>query len=98
MAHIAMSKTNTSHTKGIVRPLDSVGRLMIPIEARRELGIEPGDKVSIILDNERIVVEKYRNTCYICGKAATSFFVANNKKVCRACCTELTSNPIQKHE
>ena len=45
---------------GIVRPLDSIGRLMIPIEARRELGITPGDKVHIYLDNGKVVVEKYK--------------------------------------
>ena len=70
---------------GIVRPLDSIGRLMIPIEARRELGITPGDKVHIYLDNGKVVVEKYKRTCYICGQNCSSFSIVKDKRICENC-------------
>ncbi|WP_432665284.1 AbrB/MazE/SpoVT family DNA-binding domain-containing protein [Wukongibacter baidiensis] len=51
---------------GIVRRLDHMGRIVIPIELRRTKGIEVKDPVEISIDSGCIVIEKYVERCYIC--------------------------------
>lgn len=44
---------------GIVRKVDELGRVVIPIELRRTLGIDEKDALEIYTDNEKIVLKKY---------------------------------------
>ncbi|MDR1689696.1 MAG: AbrB/MazE/SpoVT family DNA-binding domain-containing protein [Clostridiales bacterium] len=44
---------------GIVRRVDELGRIVIPIELRKVLGINEKDALEIFTDNERIVLKKY---------------------------------------
>lgn len=52
---------NGEHMKstGIVRKLDELGRVTLPIELRRSLGIGDRDAVEIFVDDDRIVLKKY---------------------------------------
>ncbi len=52
---------------GIVRRVDDLGRIVIPMELRRTLGIDVKDPVSISVDGDRIVLEKHRDACVFCG-------------------------------
>ncbi|MEV2354245.1 AbrB/MazE/SpoVT family DNA-binding domain-containing protein, partial [Paenibacillus larvae] len=52
---------------GIVRKLDDLGRVVIPKELRRTLGIGEKDALEIYVDGERIVLKKYEPGCYLCG-------------------------------
>lgn len=74
---------------GIVRCLDDIGRLVIPIELRREIGISKGDPVHMYVENNKVIVEKYKDACHICGKFNSKFIVINNKKICLNCCHEI---------
>ena len=51
---------------GIVRKVDELGRVVIPIELRRTLGIEEKDALEIYTDNEKIVLKKYEPACIFC--------------------------------
>lgn len=55
---------------GIVRKLDSLGRVVIPKELRRRLDIEKGDALEIFIDQDQIILNKYEpnNTCVITGE------------------------------
>lgn len=44
---------------GIVRKLDELGRITLPIELRRTLGIGDREPLEIFVDEEQIVLEKY---------------------------------------
>lgn len=44
---------------GIIRKIDELGRIVLPKELRRHLNINPGDDFQIILDNNKIILEKY---------------------------------------
>ncbi len=44
---------------GVVRKVDELGRVVIPVEIRRNLGIEIKDALEIFVDNEKIVLRKY---------------------------------------
>ncbi len=52
---------------GIVRRLDELGRITIPIELRRSLGIGDRDALEIFTEDNRIVLEKYEPTDIFTG-------------------------------
>lgn len=69
---------------GIVRKVDELGRIVLPIELRRNLDIEERDALEIYLDGDKIVLQKYEPACLFCGsaKGLTAF---RGKNVCREC-------------
>ena len=69
---------------GIVRKVDELGRVVIPIELRRTLGIEEKDALEIYVDNEKIILRKYEPACVFCGNAA-DVHVFKGKQVCKDC-------------
>lgn len=54
-------------TAGIVRNLDNLGRVVIPKEMRKMLGINEGDPVEIVKVQNEVVVRKYIKGCIFCG-------------------------------
>ncbi|EEG76591.1 AbrB/MazE/SpoVT family DNA-binding domain-containing protein [Dethiobacter alkaliphilus] len=54
---------------GIVRKVDELGRVVIPIELRRTLGIDIKDSLEIYVDSEKIILKKYEPACLFCGNA-----------------------------
>ncbi|NLM38011.1 MAG: AbrB/MazE/SpoVT family DNA-binding domain-containing protein [Firmicutes bacterium] len=69
---------------GIVRKVDELGRVVIPIELRRTLRIEEKDALEIYVDGERIILKKYEPACIFCGNADN---VRNfkEKNICQNC-------------
>lgn len=69
---------------GIVRKVDELGRVVIPIELRRTLSIEEKDALEIYVDSDRIVLKKYEPACVFCGNAdeITNF---KGKNICGEC-------------
>ncbi len=57
---------------GIVRRMDELGRVVIPIELRRTLNIKEKDPIEIYVDKDKIVLRKYesRMACQITGKVS----------------------------
>ena len=52
---------------GIVRNVDDLGRIVIPIEVRRKLGIQIKDTLEIFMDDDLIILRKYEPACILCG-------------------------------
>ncbi|MEW6541681.1 MAG: AbrB/MazE/SpoVT family DNA-binding domain-containing protein [Bacillota bacterium] len=73
---------------GIVRKVDELGRVVIPIELRRTLGIEEKDALEIYVDNEKIILKKYEPACVFCGNAGDVQHY-RGKLVCRHCTAEM---------
>ena len=73
---------------GIVRKVDELGRIVLPIELRRTLGIEVRDPLEIYVDNESIILKKYAPACIICGET-DDLVEHQGKKICRKCIAEL---------
>ncbi|MDD4803036.1 MAG: AbrB/MazE/SpoVT family DNA-binding domain-containing protein [Syntrophomonas sp.] len=73
---------------GVVRRVDELGRIVIPIELRRTMGIEEKDALEIYVDSEKIILKKYEPACIFCGNADG---VSNykGKNLCKSCLTEL---------
>lgn len=81
---------------GYVRQVDTLGRLVLPIDLRKSLGIQAGeDSVEIFLDgdNKRVILQKYNPpipTCIFCGSQenVSSF---KNQSICKDCIGEIIS-------
>lgn len=73
---------------GIVRKVDELGRVVIPIELRRTLGIEEGDALEIYVDGEQIIFKKYERGCLFCGNME-GLVEMEGKFVCPGCITKL---------
>ncbi len=73
---------------GIVRKVDELGRIVLPIELRRTLDIAEKDSLEIYVDDDRIILRKYEPTCVFCGssKDVISF---KGKNICPNCLSEL---------
>lgn len=74
---------------GIIRKVDDLGRIVLPIELRRMLDIAERDELEIFVENDRIVLQKYETACIFCG-SARSLVGYNEKNVCRDCVRKLT--------
>lgn len=75
---------------GIVRRVDELGRVVIPIELRRTMGIGEKDALEIYVDGENIILKKYEPACIFCGEA-TNVETFQNKRICRNCISELAA-------
>ena len=73
---------------GIVRRIDELGRVVLPIELRRTMGLEVKDPVEIFMDGDAIVLRKYEASCLFCAgtKNLTAF---RGKLVCSDCMRQL---------
>lgn len=69
---------------GIVRKVDELGRVVIPIELRRTLGIGEKDALEIYVDGERIILKKYEPACIFCGNAEKVIHY-KDKIICKEC-------------
>lgn len=69
---------------GIVRRIDALGRIVIPVELRRTLGINVHDPLSMRLDGDSIVIERYAASCAICG-AEGEMVTVKDRAVCADC-------------
>lgn len=75
-------------TTGVVREIDTLGRIVIPKEMRETVGIEPRDALEISLEGSRIVMTKHFNSCIFC-QSTEDTLLYQGKLVCRSCLSEL---------
>ena len=75
---------------GIVRRMDELGRVVIPIEIRNKFDIKVKDPVEIFVDGSTIVLKKYEPNCVFCG-STKNLVEYNNKLVCNKCTKKLSA-------
>lgn len=78
---------------GVVRKVDELGRVVIPIELRKTLGIGEKDSMEIYVDGDKIILRKYEPGCIFCGNAQN---VVNymGKSVCRNCLERMAAKAV----
>ena len=69
---------------GIIRKMDELGRVVIPIEIRNQFGISEKDPMEIYVDGSNIVLKKYEPNCIFCGNTK-NLIDYNNKLICEEC-------------
>ena len=78
-------------TTGMIRPVDSAGRIVIPKEIRKILQIESNrDSFEIFMEGDKIVLQKYRPTCVFCENLAESVELGGYS-VCVNCIEKLNT-------
>jgi transcriptional pleiotropic regulator of transition state genes len=78
----------TLKSTGIVRKVDELGRIVLPIELRRTMDIGVKDMVEIFVEDDKIVLKKYHPACIFCGDAR-DVVPYKGKLVCKSCMIEL---------
>ena len=78
----------TVKSTGIVRKVDELGRIVLPIELRRTLGIDEKDSLEIYVDGTSVILRKYQPSCIFCDDA-TDVISYKGKNVCRKCLEEM---------
>ena len=73
---------------GIVRKVDELGRIVLPIELRRTLGVKVKDALEIYVDGASVILKKYEPACSFCDNAS-DITVYKTKNICSDCLTEI---------
>lgn len=73
---------------GIVRKVDQLGRIVLPIELRRTLKIDIRDPLEIFVEGDSILLKKYEPACILCGESG-ELVEYKGKKICRSCIEKL---------
>ena len=76
---------------GIVRKLDDLGRIVLPIELRRTLEIEDKDPLEIYIEGNSIVLKKYQPACVFCGNAK-NVIPYKGRNVCPSCIRDMNKH------
>lgn len=69
---------------GVVRKVDELGRIVLPIEIRKTMDINVKDPIEIFTDSDQIILKKYHPACVFCNQADDVTYF-NGKRVCNAC-------------
>lgn len=69
---------------GIIRKVDDLGRVVLPVELRRSLGIGEREPLEIFVEEDRIILRKPSMACIFCGseEGVTDF---RGKGICQEC-------------
>lgn len=73
---------------GVVRQLDTLGRIVLPIELRRTMDIGVKDMIEIFVEDDQIILKKYHPSCIFCSDAR-DVAPYKGKLVCKNCLNEL---------
>lgn len=73
---------------GIVRKVDELGRIVLPIELRRTYDLAVKDAIEIYTDDDKIILKKFQRTCIFCG-SGEECVEYKGKTICAACMAEL---------
>lgn len=79
-------------TTGIVRRIDDLGRVVIPKEVRRNMGIVEGDPVEFLTKGDSIVIRKYLVGCILCGGHKPTTKLYPEKEICADCVSIIVKN------
>ncbi len=73
---------------GIVRKVDELGRIVLPIELRRTLDIAERDALEIYVDDATIILKKYQPSCIFCDNVA-NIVTYKGKNICPDCLRDI---------
>ena len=73
---------------GIVRKVDELGRIVLPIELRRVMDIQIKDSLEIMTEDDRIILKKYEPSCVFCSSKG-NLEEFKGRCICKKCREEL---------
>lgn len=75
---------------GIIRRVDELGRVVIPIEIRNQFNIVEKDPIEIFVNGSSIVLKKYEPNCIFCD-SNQDLLSYNDKLICAECANKIAS-------
>ena len=63
---------------GVTRKVDGLGRVVLPVEVRRTLGIDVGDLVDVAVEEGHVVLRKVERGCTFCGSTASARLISSS--------------------
>lgn len=75
---------------GIVRKVDELGRIVLPVELRRTLDIAERDELEIYLDDDKVVLKKYEPSCIFCGSSC-GLVTYHGRNICMECIENMSN-------
>jgi transcriptional pleiotropic regulator of transition state genes len=75
---------NLMKSTGIIRKVDELGRIVLPIELRRTLDIAERDELEIYMEGDRIILQKFEPSCIFCS-SARDLVSYRGKNICQEC-------------
>lgn len=79
---------------GIVRKVDQLGRIVLPKELRKRLGMPEGTPLEMGVDGDEIILGKYKPACIFCGGTA-DVVKYKGKNVCQKCLDNLRTGRLR---
>jgi transcriptional pleiotropic regulator of transition state genes len=78
---------------GITRPVDPLGRIVLPIELRKTLNIKDQDTMEIFVQNDMIILRKYQPLCGVCKESGDLIegLARYGIKICKSCYIDVNS-------
>ncbi len=73
---------------GIIRRVDELGRVVIPIEIRNQFNIIEKDPIEIYVEGSSIVLKKFEENCIFCGNTK-DLLSYNDKLICKKCANKI---------
>ncbi len=73
---------------GIVRRIDELGRIVLPIEIRKTLALSSKDTVEIFVNGDTIILKKYEPSCIFCGSLGNAKLF-KGRMVCEECIADI---------
>ncbi len=80
---------------GIIRRVDELGRVVIPIEIRNQFNIAEKDPIEIYVDRSSIILKKFEPNCIFCGNTK-NLIEYNDKLICEDCSKKIADLAEQK--
>ena len=74
---------------GIIRKIDELGRIVLPIELRRKMDISEKDSLEIYVDGDSVILKKYEPSCMFCNETDFNMVTYKGHSICRKCIAEL---------
>ncbi len=80
---------------GIIRKVDELGRIVVPVELRKKLNIQIKDEVEIYVERSSIIIKKYDPSCVFCGKTS-DLNEFEDKLICNKCLEKIKKIEAEK--
>lgn len=81
-------------TLGLARKVDELGRIVLPVELRRQFAIRAGDELEISVDGDSILLRKVEARCVFCG-SQHELRMFRDRRVCPECVEGLAGHPSE---
>ena len=89
----ARSQHETSRPGGVIRRVDELGRIVIPVEIRKRFGIGDHDPLEISVQGDSIMLSRPHDECVFCGRDE-GLSLYRDRSVCEECRTELRADVV----